>query len=210
MTNAPTTDEILARTARGAAVEFDALKRAERGMMLDEEKCYVEPGDPESPHRFSLLPGDVAEELASVEARLARPTSDDAEFRYRLAVRRLRDANNSAGLSLPSIKARLPFNPAFMNPEDMLLEGLGEGDPIEVTSKNGSIHARVEADEALRPGVVSITHGFGDLPRKNVKYDDVGVSTNALLSLDDEARETINAMPHMTGIAVAIRRAEPD
>jgi anaerobic selenocysteine-containing dehydrogenase len=208
MQTAPTTDEILALTARDAAVSFDELKAAERGIHLDQETCVVQPGDPDSPHRFSLLPDDVAAELAEVEGQLEWPTSEDTEFRYRLAVRRMRDVNNSAGLALPSIKVRVPFNPVFMNPDDMLLEGLREGDPVEVASRHGAIGARVAADPTLRGGVVSITHAFGDLPRKNAKYDDVGVNTNWLLSLDDDARETINAMPHMSGIPVAVRRRE--
>jgi anaerobic selenocysteine-containing dehydrogenase len=195
MQSPPTTDALLALTARDAPIDFDALKRAERGVFLDHERVVVEPGDPESPHRFSLMPEDVRAELAEVEARLEVAPLGEEPFRYRLAVRRLRDANNSAGLSLPSIKARVPFNPAFMNPEDMSDEGW-------------KIEARAKPDPALRRGVVSIPHGFGALPRSNAKYDDVGSSTNHLTSLDDEARERINAMPHMTGIPVSVRPVE--
>jgi anaerobic selenocysteine-containing dehydrogenase len=209
METAPTTEELLARTARDAPISFEELKRAERGVFLDHERVLVEPGDPKSPHRFSLMPEDVRGELADVEARLAIPPLGEEPYRYRLAVRRLRDANNSAGLSLPSIKARVPWNPAFMNPDDMGDEGLEEGDMVEIASRHGRIEARARADADLRRGVVSVTHAFGALPRANAKYDDVGSSTNWLTSLDDDARETINAMPHMSGIPVSVRPARP-
>jgi anaerobic selenocysteine-containing dehydrogenase len=210
----PTTDELLALAARHAPIAFDALKAAERGVVLDAEPAFAQPADPDSPHRFSLVPDDVAAELAAVAATLAGTaaplSSARPDFAYRLAVRRLRDGLNSAGLSLPSIKARLPFNPVYVNPEDMLLEGIREGDPVEVESAHGRIEVVAEADPTLRRGVVSIVHGFGRDAEGGGKYEDGGVSINRLLSLDPSARESINAMPWMSGIPVAIRRVLPD
>lgn len=208
MQHPPTTDDILALTARDAPLSFEEIKRAERGVFLDQEKHFVAAGDPDSPHRFSLLPQDVAGELRAFADRLDESPSGDTSFPYRIAVRRLRDANNSAGLSLPSIKQRLPYNPAFMNPEDMAAEGLREGDAVEVASKHGVVRARVSADPGLRRGVVSMTHAFGRLPRDKGHYDDGGVSTNWLTSLADGSRETINAMPWMSGFPIAVHRVE--
>ncbi|MCP4904882.1 MAG: molybdopterin-dependent oxidoreductase [bacterium] len=205
---APTTDEILARTAKNAPIPFEQIQSAERGILFDHEKQFVEPGDPDSPHRFSLLPEDVASELREFEAVLAMPALGGDGFDYRLAVRRIREANNSAGLGLPSIKRRIPFNPAFMNPEDMKAEGVAEGDAIEIASRHGAIRALATADPTLRRGVVSIVHGFGGLPRDKADYSDVGVSTNWLTSLDTSARETINAMPWMGGFPVSVRRVD--
>ena len=202
------TEEILARIASQAPIPFEEIKKAERGVFLPGEKQYVEPGAPDSPHRFSLLPKDVAEELRSVAATLDQPPLGTEPYRYRMAVRRLRDANNSAGLALPSIKARVPFNPGFMNPEDMAQEGISEGDEIEIASRHGAIRVRAESDPSLRRSVVSVTHGFGALPRAEAKYEDVGVSTNWLTSTSDASRESINAMPWMTGFPVSIERVE--
>lgn len=199
---APTTDEVLAIAARHAPIAFDDLRAAERGVVLDREPVFVLPGDPDSPHRFSLLPDDVATELAAVAE--ARP--ETSRFPYRLAVRRLRDGLNSAGLSLPSIKARLPYNPAYLNPDDMEDEGIGEGDTVRVESAHGAIEVYAEADPTIRRGVVSIVHGFGRNPDRGGKYEDVGVTVNLLLSLDESSRETINAMPRMSGIPVALTR----
>lgn len=201
-----TTEEILELTARDAPLPFSELTAAERGVFLDQEKQFVLPGDPESPHRFSLVPDDVAEEIRSFADHLEEPSLGDGELRYRIAVRRLRDANNSAGLTLPSIRARLPWNPAFMSPEDMRAEGLADGDPVEIRSRHGSLRARVRPDPGLRRGVVSMTHGFGTPTGEGDDYDTVGVNTNRLTSLAPEARESINAMPWMSGFAIGVRR----
>ncbi len=205
----PTTDELLAIAARHAPIAFEALQQAERGVVLDREPVYALPGDPASPHRFTLLPDDVAAELAAVAAGPedgGRTALAARGFAYRLAVRRLRDGLNSAGLGLPSIQARLPWNPVYMHPADLQAEGLAEGDRVEVRSAHGAIEVVAEADPALRRGVVTIVHGFGRNAERGGKYEDGGVSVNRLLSLDAASRETINAMPWMSGIPVAIRR----
>lgn len=208
MQTPPSTDEMLALTARDAAIPFAELKQHERGVLLDHETHFVQPGDPDNPHRLALLPPDVEEELGAVARRLREPATGQNGFDYRIAVRRLRDANNSAGRVLPSIRARLPYNPAFMNPEDMAAEGIEEGDAVEIASAHGVIRARAAADADLRRSVVSITHAFGALPREKRGYDEVGVSTNWLTSTDDSAREKINAMPWMTGFPISVRRVE--
>ncbi|MBY0401678.1 nitrate reductase, partial [Myxococcota bacterium] len=137
------------------------------------------------------------------------PGADAApEFPYRLAVRRLRDGLNSAGLALPSIRKRLPFNPVYMNPEDMREEGIAEGARVTVESAHGRVEVRTEADPSLRRGVVSLVHGFGQLPSRSAAYEEWGVAVNLLLSLEPGSRETINAMPRMTGIPVAVRPAD--
>ena len=203
---APTTDELLAIAARHAPIAFDALRAAERGVVLDQEDVFVQPGDPASPHRFSLLPEDVAAELAAVACAMP----EAGRFAYRLAVRRLRDGLNSAGLSLPSIKARLPYNPIYLNPEDMRAEGIGEGERVRVESAHGAIEVLAEGDPTIRRGVVSIVHGFGRNPERGGAYEETGVSVNLLLSLDASVRETINAMPRMSGIPVAVSRLISD
>lgn len=204
----PATDELLALTAKQGAIPLEEIKRHERGVFVDQQKQFVEAGDPESPHRFSLVPQDVAEEIRAFEAVLEDSAVGLNGYNYRIAVRRMRDANNSAGLGLPSIKARVPFNPAFMNPDDMRDEGLVDGDPVEIRSAHGSLRARAEADPSLRRSVLSITHAFGTLPSEPANYDEFGVSTNWLTSTDPAAREAINAMPWMTGFPISIRKVE--
>ncbi len=199
MTSEPSTDDILRICARNAPVSFDTLKAAERGIKND---CNdrVEAADPGVTTRFQLLPSDVSEELADV-ATTATPES----LPYRLAVRRLRDTLNSAGRDMPSVRQRQPYNHVYMNPQDMQREGMADEAMTTIQSEHGEIQARAKADPSLRPGVIQISHGFGVLP-DSTNYEDNGVNTNLLLSL--ECRETINAMPRMSGVPVTIMRTE--
>jgi hypothetical protein len=62
----------------------------------------------------------------------------------------------------------------------------------------------VEADDSLRTGIVSLTHGFGLLP-EDTDYLRDGVCSNMLISTDREL-QTINAMPRMTAFPIHIAK----
>lgn len=198
MRTPPTVEELLAIAARDAPIAYEEIRRHPRGVVVDAPQT-VEPGDPASPHRFTLAPEDVAGELRAVLAAQVNA----ADYPYRLAVRRLRDTFNSMYRELPSIHRRMPYNRAYLNPADMAREHIADGDEIEVRSSHGSLRAVAAADASMRSGVVSITHGFGGLPEDG-DYEQQGVSANLLTSHDDGSRETINAMPPMSGIPVAV------
>jgi anaerobic selenocysteine-containing dehydrogenase len=106
--------------------------------------------------------------------------------------------------NIPLIRKRMPYNVAYLNPEDVATEGLQEDDRIEIISEAGSIASRVKLDPTIRRGVVSITHGFGGLPEDGADFDQNGANTNLLID-PATPRESINAMPRMSGIPVRIQ-----
>ena len=65
-----------------------------------------------------------------------------------------------------------------------------------------------KADDSMRPGVVSMTHGFGDLPEKGGYLAD-GVSPNIFIpTRAPKDHQTINAMPLMSNFPVHLARCE--
>ena len=109
---------------------------------------------------------------------------------------------NTVGIDLAGVRARTPFNPAYLNPEDLSSLGLATGDKVAIASDHGQIIAIAEADATLRRGTVAVSHGWGDV---NFDADarQVGSSTNLLIA-DDRDVEPINAMVRMSGIPVSI------
>ncbi|SNS33865.1 Anaerobic selenocysteine-containing dehydrogenase [Sphingomonas laterariae] len=202
MQTPPTTDDLLARVAGHAPVSFEEIQRQERGLVVDSRPLIAEPADPDWAGRFSVMADDVRGEVDDV---LAEPVEDE-QFPFRFAVRRLRETFNSVGRDLPATRKRVPYNKAFINPEDLATIGAVAGDEVEIVSNTGSIVAVAEPDATLRRRVISVPHGFGGLPdvESNRGYYEDGISTNLLLN--DKVRETINAMPRMTGFKVALRR----
>jgi anaerobic selenocysteine-containing dehydrogenase len=205
MERLPTTDDILAIIARRMPMPLDQLKTHERGKLFDEQPQVVEAGDPANTGRFTTMPGDVATELAGVASETFEPghsVSQGQRFTHRLSSRRIREVHNSTGRSIPAVRRRMPYNPAYMHPDELIALGVKAGDKITITSDRGQIEAIVKDDPTVRRGVVSITHAWGGLPW-DTEYERDGVNTNILISTDRDL-EPINAMPRMSAIPVNV------
>ncbi len=193
----PTTEGLLDILARDAQVLLTEVRRHPGGAVFEVPPQSVAPAGPKA-GRFAVAPDDVVAELAAL------PTEKPgAGFTHRLAVRRMREVINSAFHHPPAIRRRAPHNPACLHPGDLAALGLGDGQRIVIESAHGQIPAIVEADDSLKPGTVTISHGWGGLPDDGKAYEQVGSSTNRLIG--SEPAEPINAMAWMTGVPVRIR-----
>jgi anaerobic selenocysteine-containing dehydrogenase len=70
-----------------------------------------------------------------------------------------------------------------MHRDDAERRGVANGDVVTVTSSAGRIDVPVEVTEAIKPGVVSMPHGWGHGKpgtRMAVANDSPGVNTNVL------------------------------
>jgi anaerobic selenocysteine-containing dehydrogenase len=86
------------------------------------------------------------------------------------------------------VKASTPT--LLIHPDDALRHGLQSGDTTVIRTDAGSCRAVVEATDAMRPGVVSLPHGFGDA-------DINQLTTSAVV-------DPLNGMPVMSGYEVAV------
>lgn len=145
-----------------------------RARIYPEHALQVEPGDPDGEQRFDLVPDTLAQELAATLVR-----ADDADFPFRLTSRRSAHVFNSSGHQYPALARKGTTNPAFMAPADMARLGLEPGVQVTITGKRGSLPAIVQPDPAVRPGVISMSHAFGDVGNDDVAR--VGATTGRLV-----------------------------
>ncbi|WP_174187465.1 molybdopterin-dependent oxidoreductase [Nocardia barduliensis] len=99
----------------------------------------------------------------------------------------------------------------LMAPADAATRGLVDGDRIEVRSATGAVHAELRVDDALRPGVVSMPHGWGHHgPGLHARHATAapGADYNALVD-DSVDLEALTGAPIFNGIRVRITRALP-
>jgi anaerobic selenocysteine-containing dehydrogenase len=82
----------------------------------------------------------------------------------------------------------------LIHPADAVTSEVGEGDRVEVTSPFGSVRATAHLDPDIRPGVVSLPHGFADA---NVN----------LLTTSAEDVDPLTGMPMFTGVPVTVSKA---
>ncbi len=201
----PSNDDLFAALTRGSRIPFDEVKKYPEGQVFEDPSVVVEAGDEDAEGRMELADETMIAELAEVAAE---PVERDAEYAFRLVSRRLPDVHNSAGRDIPQLVRKYSYNPAFMNPEDLARLGLASGDVVEITSSHSAILGIVEAEEAIRLGVVSMPHAFGDAPGGEQDKDvhTFGSNTGRLSSVDRDY-DPYSGIPLMSAIPVNVERA---
>jgi anaerobic selenocysteine-containing dehydrogenase len=202
----PSTDELYELLTTGSRVPLDTVKRHPHGRVFEEVQGVVHPRDPGCDARLELGNPDMLRELAEVAAEDWRARQTTPAFPFRLVPRRSNQFVNSTGRSLEGLTRGKPWNPAFLHPEDLRALGLVSGELARIRSRHDEILGIVEEDASLRPGIVSMTHGFGALPSEDVDPRAVGASTSRLLRADDDY-DPISGIPRMGALPVAVERA---
>ena len=206
MENPPTTDELLELVLDGAPQTLADLKTKPHGAHGPIAQKVVLPADEGANALFEPMPADTALEFQSFLAEDSGPGQwkrDGRSFSHLLATRRMRDLFNSVGRFVDTVRARTPFNPAFLHPTEFAKLGIRPGDKVEIESAHGRVVAIAEEDDAVRPGVVSLAHGWGDPPGHNTAVEEAGTAINHLIDTDRNY-EAVNSMPHMSAIPVNV------
>lgn len=204
-----TTDDILDFFNAGAEVSLSELKAAGRGQLYPADPpVRVGPKDPGCTDRLDVGNPQMMSDLTEIATATAPdpgtgPGGEPLEFR--LITRRTQAALNSTGLELSGRRQR--HNPAFMHPDDLARLGLVGGDVVEIISETAKILGLVEADDTLRPGVVSMTHAFGDAPEHDHEFRTIGSNTGRLLTVD-KYMQPYTGQPRMSNVPIAVRRAD--
>jgi anaerobic selenocysteine-containing dehydrogenase len=203
----PTADELIELVMHGAPISLDELKKHPHGIDVPIGGQTVQPPQADCGGYFEPMPVDVADELRRYLASESRPgrfVRDNQAFTHLLASRRMRDLFNSNGRYLRTVRKRTPYNPAFLHPSDAAALNLNKGDRIEIQSAHARVTAIVDLDDTIKPGVVSMAHGWGPVPGSNEDPAVTGSAVNALID-NDRNFEPVNAMPHMSAVPVNIR-----
>ncbi|MZR62199.1 molybdopterin-dependent oxidoreductase [Alcanivorax sp. DP30] len=127
---------------------------------------------------------------------------------FRLINLRTNYMHNSWYQNVPKLKrGKHDHNPLHMSPEDMAALGLNDGDSLTVSNQYGEVKAQARADDTLRPGVVAMTHGWGNqkTPGMTVANRYPGVNINALLPNGPGSYEKLSNQAFMSGVPVDIR-----
>ncbi|MCG8591950.1 MAG: molybdopterin-dependent oxidoreductase [Proteobacteria bacterium] len=175
------------------------LPEPETGRFFDE---WIQTDD----RRVDCCPPLFREALAGAEA-ICRELEAEDEGQLKLITRRDEHMHNSWYHNVPKLKGRRHrSNPLYMNPRDAEARGLGEGDVVRVASDSGAIEVEIAFDDALMPGVVALTHGWGNAqtPGMSVAQAHPGVNGNRLLPIGPGSFDPLSNQAFMTGIPVDV------
>ena len=124
--------------------------------------------------RVELTPPAIVDDLARLRAHLAAPAPEVV-----LIGRRQLRSSNSWLHNVESLVGGSNRCTLHVNPADVAKFGLG--DRAVVRSAKGELVVDVEINDAIRPGVVSLPHGWGHAGgRQRVAVATSGVNANAL------------------------------
>jgi len=96
---------------------------------------------------------------------------------------------------------------ALINPQDAEPRQLVDGDIARVTSRVGSIRIPVAISDEMKPGVISIPHGWGHLMdgiKLGIAQQHAGVNTNILT--DDLLLDSLSGNAVLNGIEVSLTK----
>jgi anaerobic selenocysteine-containing dehydrogenase len=177
-----TDESLLAASARRARVPWEALTGAPSGVAATGTPApgWLIPDRLPNGH-LDLAPEELIEQM---EAWRAAPTEPGLVLINR---RELRQTNSMLrnGADPPAL---------LMHPDDAGRLGLAAGQPVRVSTAEGSAAAAVAVTGAIRPGAVSLPHGWNTPAVNNLTSAVTGV-------------EPLTGMPRLSGVAVEVAAA---
>ncbi|MFE1012939.1 molybdopterin oxidoreductase family protein [Streptomyces sp. NPDC058794] len=150
--------------------------------------------------RIELLPEPVAADLPRLRRALAeRPAG------LVLVGRRHLRSNNSWMHNVPALTGGSNRCTLHLHPDDAERLGVGDGQPVRVRGTGGEVTAPAEVTDTVRPGVVSLPHGWGhDRPGTRLTHaaTDPGVNVNQLL--DGSLLDPLSGNAVLNGVPVTL------
>lgn len=208
MDTAPTTDELIAQFVRRSPVPLDDIKAYPGGHIFEHRSEAAAPREADWPHRLQIGAADMMRELAGLATEPTTPAVTTASLALELLLisRREHEVYNSVGHSLPALKKKRPYNPVYMHPSDAGELNIVHGDSVDIRSELGVVAGIVHLAEDVRPGVVSVCHGFPNLKESTEPTTFTGTSVSTLI--DDESHtDPFSGMPRMSAIPVSVTRS---
>jgi anaerobic selenocysteine-containing dehydrogenase len=186
--------------ANPAGLTLDRLREYPHGLDLGPLK----PRLPELLRTLSgqveLAPAQLLADVGRLGAALAEVGSDGGLV---LVGRRHLRSNNSWGHNVAELVGGTNTCTLQMNPDDAKSRALVSGGLARVTSSTGSVEVEVEVTDRIRPGVVSLPHGWGH--QRDTGLSVAGLTTGANVNvLTPPEVDPLSGTAVLNGFAVEV------
>ncbi|GGW49067.1 dehydrogenase [Streptomyces lucensis JCM 4490] len=150
--------------------------------------------------RIELLPGPIAGDLPRLRAALAeRPDG------LVLVGRRHLRSNNSWMHNVPALTGGSNRCTLHIHPEDAARLGVRDGADVRVKGAGGEVVAPAEVTDGVRPGVVSLPHGWGhDRPGTRLGHASAAPGVNVNQLLDGSLLDPLSGNAVLNGVPVQV------
>ncbi len=189
--------------AKPEGLTLDALIAAPHGVDLGPLEPRLPDGLRTPTGMIDVAPLPILDDLPRMEAALQR--SQDG---FVLVGRRDLRSNNSWMHNVEVLVKGKPRCVLHVHPDDAAVVGLADGGQAKVTSRVATVVVPVEVTDGIRPGVVSLPHGWGhDLPDIDLDVAARYPGVNSNLLTDDTAVDALTGTAVLNGIPVELTPA---
>jgi len=181
-----------------AGLNLAKLQAAPQGIDLGELA-------PRVPEILRTASGKIELAVPSLLADLQRPARDLAQPAPAMVIigRREVRSNNSWMHNLPLLAKGPERCTLLVHPDDAKARGLEEGAMARITSRGGSVEARVQLTSDMMRGVVSLPHGWGHkLPGAKLSLAEQRPGANLNELLDENWRDPLSGNAVLGGVPV--------
>lgn len=192
---------------QGGPLTMARLRAHPEGIDLGPLKPSLVAGLSRRKRRVALLPLAIRQELPLLAERFSHAASEP-DRPLKLIGRRDVRTNNSWMHNSPRLVSGKPRCVLWMHPQDAAQRALQDGQEVAIQSRVGEVAVPVHLTHAIRPGVVSLPHGWGhdrEGIRLKVAQAHAGVSINDLT--DDRATDRISGNAAFSAVPVEVRAA---
>ncbi|MER6457724.1 molybdopterin oxidoreductase family protein [Streptomyces sp900105245] len=150
--------------------------------------------------KVELLPGPVADDLPRLRAALReRPAG------LVLVGRRHLRSNNSWMHNVPVLTGGTNRCTLHIHPDDADRLGVRDGADVRIKGAGGEVVAPAEVTDGVRPGVVSLPHGWGhDRPGTRLGHASTAPGVNVNQLLDGSLLDPLSGNAVLNGIPVSL------
>ena len=190
--------------ANPSGLSLDVLLANPHGVDLGALEPRIPEGLRTPTGMIELSPPSLIADLVRLEASIAKADDDQ----MLLVGRRELKSNNSWMHNIKVLTKGSLSCTAQVHPDDATRLGLIDGASVRITSRVGSVEAPVEITDSVRPGVVSLPHGWGHGvagTRMSVAAEKAGVNSNILT--DESIIDPISGNAVLNAIPVTLQPA---
>ncbi|HEV8630343.1 MAG TPA: molybdopterin-dependent oxidoreductase [Thermoanaerobaculia bacterium] len=159
--------------------------------------------------RIALAPEPLVADVERLRMRLLAPAAagvaGNGHGELHLIGRRQVQSNNSWMHNVPRLMRGKDRCTLLMHPTDAARRGLVDGALVEVASRTGRIRAPLEVSDEMKPGVVSLPHGWGHHrpgTRQATAAAHAGASLNDVT--DEERVDALSGNAALSGVPVTV------
>lgn len=188
--------------ANPSGISLDVLLANPHGVDLGALEPRIPEGLRTPTGMIELSPPSLIADLVRLEASIAKADDDQ----MLLVGRRELKSNNSWMHNIKVLTKGSLSCTAQVHPDDATRLGLINGASVRITSRVGSVEAPVEITDSVRPGVVSLPHGWGHGvagTRMSVAAEKAGVNSNILT--DESIIDPISGNAVLNAIPVSLQ-----